>query len=133
QPFSGDGAITARVANQQDTDPWAKAGVMFRETLAANSRHAAMVVTPGNLASFQRRTVTGDVSYQDQFGIAEKTPYWVRLMRNGNNLTGYASSSGVDWIQIGPTATLTNLASTIYVGLAVTAHNAGTVGLVSFD
>jgi hypothetical protein len=31
QPLSGDGEIVARVTSLTPTDPWAKAGVMFRE------------------------------------------------------------------------------------------------------
>ena len=43
----------------QNTNPWAKAGVMIRETLATNSKHASMFLTPGNGVGFQRRVVTG--------------------------------------------------------------------------
>ena len=32
QSFSGDGTITARVGSVGNTNAWAKAGVMFRET-----------------------------------------------------------------------------------------------------
>jgi hypothetical protein len=47
QSLDGDGEILLRVATQDmSTDPWAKAGVMIRETLNADSAHAMMVVTP---------------------------------------------------------------------------------------
>src|SRR5689334_13566149 len=35
--LDGDGEMTARVLSLDDTDSWAKAGVMIRETLAADS------------------------------------------------------------------------------------------------
>ncbi|MBN1766314.1 MAG: DUF5110 domain-containing protein [Sedimentisphaerales bacterium] len=38
--ITGNCEITARVVSQQNTNDWAKAGVMIRETLAAGSRHA---------------------------------------------------------------------------------------------
>src|SRR4030095_7720748 len=59
QPLTGDGEIVAQVLSLQNTDSWAKAGVMIRETLTATSRHAFMAVTAGNGVSFQRRTTTG--------------------------------------------------------------------------
>ena len=137
QPLNGDGVITVRVANQQPTDPWAKAGVMIRESLTPGSRHATMVVTPGSLASFQRRLVTGDISYEDQVTVTSGTngaaPYWVRLARNGDNMTGYYSPDGVNWTQCGPTITLTNLPASVYWGLPVTAHTTSTTSLASFD
>ncbi len=137
QPFKGDGAITVRVANQQPTDPWAKAGVMIRESLSAGSRHATMVVTPGGLASFQRRLVAGGISYEDQSTVTTGTngaaPYWVRVTRSGDNFTGYSSPDGVNWTQCGPVVTITNFVGSAYCGLAVTAHTTNTPGVASFD
>jgi hypothetical protein len=43
--LSGIGSITARVVSISNTDPWAKAGVMIRESLEPGSSHAAVVVT----------------------------------------------------------------------------------------
>ena len=62
QSLSGDGQIVARVVSMTNTDPWAKAGVMIRETLTGGSKHAMMVVTPGNGTAFQRRLSTGGIS-----------------------------------------------------------------------
>src|SRR5262249_39927130 len=56
--LSGDGEVVAQVLSLTNTNPSAKAGVMIRESLAANSTHAMMVFTPSGL-SFQRRTSTG--------------------------------------------------------------------------
>src|SRR5678815_675750 len=53
QVASGDCEIRARVATQQNTDVWAKTGVMIRETTAAGSKQAAMLVTPGSGLAFQ--------------------------------------------------------------------------------
>ncbi len=46
QPLTGDGQIVARVLTVENTMNHAKAGVMFRESLAADARHAEIVVTP---------------------------------------------------------------------------------------
>src|SRR6185369_17549209 len=41
--LNGDGEIAARVLSLDDTDAWAKAGVMIRESLAADSKFAMTV------------------------------------------------------------------------------------------
>ena len=43
KPLTGDGEIVAQVDSLNPTDAWAKAGVMIRETLAANSTFAMTV------------------------------------------------------------------------------------------
>ncbi|MGB2866480.1 MAG: LamG domain-containing protein, partial [Sedimentisphaerales bacterium] len=44
--LTGAGSIIARVDSVQNTNDWAKAGVMIRETLDADSAHAFACVTP---------------------------------------------------------------------------------------
>jgi cellulose 1,4-beta-cellobiosidase len=53
------------------------------------------------------------------------------LARSGNTFTGYRSADGVNWTQLG-SATFT-MASTAYVGLAVTAHNNSSLCTATFD
>ena len=50
-PLTGDAQIVAHVTSMQFTDPWAKAGVMFRESLLPGSKHALMVVTAGGFSA----------------------------------------------------------------------------------
>lgn len=132
QQLTGNGTITARVTQVQNTDAWAKAGVMIRETLSAGSRHAMMVVTPGNNTAFQRRTSTNSSS--SHTASSGNAPYWVRMDRLGNTLTAYRSPSGNDgsWVQVG-NVTLSNLPQTIYFGMCVTSHKSGTLCTAKFD
>jgi len=51
--LTGAGSIVAKVLSVDNTDPWAKAGVMIRETLDADSKFAAVYITPGNGCRFQ--------------------------------------------------------------------------------
>ena len=121
--LTGNGTITARVDSVENTDVWAKAGVMFRNTLDANSANAFLAMTPGNGATFQSRSSTnGNTNWMNTSGLS--APYWVRLTRSGNNFTAYRSANGVDWTQIGSTTAIT-MNSTVYVGLAVTSHSSG--------
>jgi uncharacterized repeat protein (TIGR03806 family) len=128
--LTGDGEIRARVASVQNTDPWAKAGVMFRDTLADNSVHAYAVISSANGAVFQRRTTTGGTS-DNTDGPEYAAPAWVRLVRAGNLFTAYASTNGSVWTQIG-SATIA-MAGSAYVGLAVTAHDNGVLNASVFD
>jgi beta-galactosidase len=120
-PVSTNCDIRARVLSVQNTDPWAKAGVMIRETLTAGSRNAYMPISYGSGASYQWRSSTGGSSDNiAQSGIA--APYWVRLTRTNNTFSGYISANGTSWTQVGPSTNMT-MASSVYAGLAVTAHN----------
>lgn len=118
--LSGNGEVIARVAGVQNTNAWAKAGVMIRETLAANSKHASMFLTPGNGLAFQWRSATGGASTHTAGGAAA-APYWVRMVRSGSTFTAYKSTNGTTWTSVG-SSTIT-MASSVYVGLAVTSHN----------
>jgi hypothetical protein len=53
------------------------------------------------------------------------------LARSGDTLTAYRAPDGTNWTQQG-TATFT-LASTVYIGLALTSHNSSTLGTARFD
>jgi type II secretory pathway pseudopilin PulG len=130
QRLSGDGQIVARVVSLTNTNSWAKAGVMIRETLTAGSKHALMVVTPGSGNAFQRRTSTSGNSTTTA-GSAVTAPYWVKLTRVGNNLTSYESSNGSIWTQVG-TDTV-SMATDVYIGLCVTSHNDGILCTAAFD
>src|SRR5205085_468597 len=99
---------------------WSKAGVMIRESLAANAINAFIAVTPGNGVTWQTRSTTGGNSGNAATGSLV-APYWVKLVRSGNTFTGYRSPDGITWTQQG-TATIT-MASAAYVGLVLTSHN----------
>jgi hypothetical protein len=127
---TGNCSVVARVVGVQNTDAWAKAGVMIRASLAANAPHAYVSVTPGNGVAFQYRTTTGGSSSSgNTTGLG--APYWIRLVRTGNTFTGYRSPNGVNWTQQG-TTTIT-MGTTVYVGLALTSHNNSLACAASFD
>lgn len=134
--LTGDGEIKARITSQTNTASWAKAGVMIRETLTTGSRHALMYVTPyetRNGFEMLKRTTTGGAT-TDIPGPANNAPpnNWVRLVRTGDTIIGYASADGANWTQV-HTATYKSLPSTMYFGLAVASVSNATLGTVTFD
>ena len=130
--MTGDGEIRARVSSQTNTHPWAKAGVMIRDTTAANSAHAMMAVTPGNGFAMQYRTTTGGSSSSISGPALNPFPNnWVRLTRSGNLITSYVSANGTAWTQVGQ-ATIT-LGSTVSIGLPVLSTDDAVLSTATFD
>jgi hypothetical protein len=116
---SGDCTVTARVASVQGSDGWTKAGLMVRETLQFDSANALVALTPQNGTYFSYRSATsGNSSGSASSGSA---PCWLKLVRSGNTFTGYRASNPNNWTPIG--STTIPMASNVFVGLALTAHN----------
>ncbi|WP_338285537.1 Calx-beta domain-containing protein [Luteolibacter sp. LG18] len=130
--MTGDGEIRARVTSQTNTGGWAKAGVMMRDTTAAGSAHAMMVVTPSNGFANQYRATTGASSSHIAGPALNAYPNnWVRVTRCGSLFTTYVSSNGTTWTQVGQ-ETVT-MGSTIRVGLAVDSTSTTTASTATFD
>jgi hypothetical protein len=129
-PLSGDGEVIAQVVSLENTNPWAKAGVMIRESLNPNATNAFMAFTPGNGFSFQRRTTTGGSSASTSGGAAT-SPAWVKVVRSGNIFTGHRSTNGIHWTQVG-SVTIT-MGASVFAGVAVTSHNSGVLATANID
>jgi hypothetical protein len=127
--LTGDGSIVAQVTREDAVANWTKAGVMMRESLDPASRHAFMLVSPGKGLAFQRRTQTAGISTSTS-GFAGLAPYFVKLTRTGATIAASISADGTAWSVVG-TDTIA-MAPTIYVGLAVSSHVAGTLATATF-
>ena len=135
--LTGPGSIIARVESVEQTDDWVKAGVMIRETLDAGSKFAAVYITPTNAdgtptqgCRFQARTdtdvsATSDTSVATPEQMAITAPYWVKLERDiTGNFRGYYSSNGSAWQPMVWRPMVSPMSSNVYIGLALTSHNA---------
>ncbi|MFC1634173.1 hypothetical protein ACFL5Z_04975, partial [Planctomycetota bacterium] len=129
--LTDSGSIEAQVLSVENTNGWAKAGVMIRETLDAGSKFAAVYITPGNGCRFQARTdtdiaATSDTSVVSAEETAITAPYWVRIERAAaGSIRGYYSSDGTNWQPMSWNPQSIPMASDIYIGLALTSHSAG--------
>jgi dextranase len=130
QTSSTNCEVRAWVVSVQNTDPWAKAGVMIRESTAAGAVNAMVEITSGNGVEFQQRTSTGGETTSTVISSVT-APEWVRLVRSGNNFSAYYGPDGTKWTQIGATISIT-MSNSASVGLAVTAHNNTTICTASF-
>ncbi|MHC4726596.1 MAG: DUF1349 domain-containing protein [Planctomycetota bacterium] len=126
-PLNGDGTITAQVISIDDVHTWAKAGVMIRETLDAQTKFAHMILTPVNRVEFMTRLSVDELTN----GTASPegstpAPHWVRLTREGNTFTGEHSADGETWETVADPVEI-EMSPEAFAGLAVTSHIEGTL------
>jgi hypothetical protein len=144
--LSGDGTIVARVVdNGTGSDSWAKGGVMIRETLNQNSKHAMMAITGGDGSgkAFQHRPATGEPAMSAHGGYQVSPPMWIKLTRAGNTFTGYYSVNGFNWIKqenwsldgddAAKNPATIEMARDVYIGLFATSHRSGEVRTYTFE
>jgi regulation of enolase protein 1 (concanavalin A-like superfamily) len=131
--LTGNGSMTARVDSLVNSNAWAKAGVMIRQSVQPDSVHAFMPITPGNSCSFQRRPTTGAASTSDNWaGTAVTAPYWVRITRTGNVFKAESSPDGTTWTALGTQQTIT-MSDPVLIGLALTSHDAAIATSATFS
>ena len=143
--LTGDGSVVARVHSLTATNPWAKAGVMIRESLDTASAYAFMTPTSECRRAFQNRPVTGASAVSADSAPGTITfPIWVKVERQGSYFTGYYSQDGKNWIKQPEsddntrTDRSTNpqgitMSQGVYIGLAVTSHNVSAVNVAEFS
>jgi hypothetical protein len=139
RPLVGDGEMVARVVTEGMADPSTKAGVMIRESLAANAKNAYTLEFPQagrNAPTFQWRPATGSVTQEDGPAAQMSPPIWLRVVRAGNAFSGYyAHDNGDgthgDWVLLGTETVI--MSPSTFIGLAVTSHNNGTAITATFD
>ena len=102
--LTGDGTITARVVSIENTNGFAKAGVMMRDGTGANARNVFTFVTPVATQGFRWQQRLSD-GVSTTLGLpGNATSGWVRITRSGNNFTGHYSTNGVNWNPVGSLA-----------------------------
>ena len=129
QPFSGDGEIVCQISSiSPDVDDYMKAGLMFRESLTANSKNALVYITPENGNAFQFRQTTGGSSVKSS--DAGSIDRWLKLKRTGDLFEAFQSNDGTTWALL-DSSTFT-MSNDIYVGLAVTSNDNSRRGKTTF-
>src|SRR4029079_10838493 len=130
RPLTGDGEIIARVTSQPNTDGWAKAGPMIRQSLDPSSAPAMLQMTGGNGVQFQYRVSDG-AYMAAQSGSGSVPPRWLRLVRQGNQFLSYEAPDGNPWTPVGQVSI--PMSNTVYIGFGITSHNASALGTATFD
>jgi regulation of enolase protein 1 (concanavalin A-like superfamily) len=121
QTLTGDGSITAQVDGMDNTDFYAKAGVMIRETADnPGSKNVMMELLPTGGAYLQYRASTGGGSASVYGGLVT-APYWVQITRSADTFTASISADGFTWSTVG--VVTIPMCTSVSIGLAVTSHN----------
>jgi ABC-type transport system involved in multi-copper enzyme maturation permease subunit len=134
QPLAGNGAVTVRVtslsgspvgggpngtlraASRPVLAPWAKAGLIVERDASPGAAYAAVMVTGAHGVRMQY-DYTHDAPGLPG-AVAVSSPRWLRLTRIGDIITGYDSTDGSHWSEIG-TAQLRGLPRAVQIGLFV--------------
>jgi hypothetical protein len=133
QTLAGDGSMSARATAQAFTHPVAKAGVMLRLNGDADSPFYSALITPTRGVMVEYREIAGGRVFSPDFLPAE-APLHLRVTRAGTRFSAFTSTDGTAWTEIAGTAhDLEHLQGPLQAGLAVTSHDAATLGIVHFE
>src|SRR5207249_2246945 len=83
--------------------------------LTAGSAHVILDLRPNGAVEFMVRSANGG-STSWLSGSTQAAPAWLKLTRTGTTVTGFVSSNGTTWTQVGTTT----LSTAAYTGLVVT-------------
>ncbi|WP_246342658.1 ABC transporter permease subunit [Actinomadura verrucosospora] len=144
RPLSGNGSITVSVSALKSsipegpgdlragTVPWAKAGLVIKQSTRQGSPYAAIMVTGGHGVRMQDAYVNDTAGPPGQ--VSAGSPRLLRLDRSDDMVTGYASTDGAHWTKVG-TVRVSGLGPTAQAGVFVASPPAlegmGTAGSVS--
>ncbi len=132
QTLTGDFVFTARIISNLSSADSAFAGIMLRDTLLSNACSVTMGFGLTNEApAFIARTFPRGVATNSIGPNASVAPYWVRLVKWANTVTGYRSADGVTWTKQG--FARIPVAPQLYVGLAATAGTNTLLNTATFD
>jgi hypothetical protein len=138
--LAGDGSILARVDRLDNTNAWAKAGVMIRGNLDPSASWAYVLWAGDNGVRYQARLATSlgatsDTAVATVEQIAVRTPAWVKLERKGDQFLGYYATGETvtTWTPMVWNPQTIAMNADVYLGLAVTSHAAGVVTQAEFS
>jgi regulation of enolase protein 1 (concanavalin A-like superfamily) len=126
QPLTGNGTITVRVTSQDLTNPWAKAGIMIKQSTAAGSPYVLLAVTPGHGVHLQ-----WGYSHDIAGGTFNFPNAWLRLNRTGDVFTASVSADGTAWTPVGQATVPMTTPATI--GMFANSHRADQLNTTTFD
>lgn len=135
QPVNGNVNFIAKLesfTSSSAMNGWAKTGLMMREGTDVGAANVFLGVTAANGITFQYRNESNNetVTLVTESGV--EAPVWLRLERIGNNFSGYYSTDGANWSQVGNSVSA-SFSSSLYVGLPVSSHSTNVVDAVFSD
>jgi hypothetical protein len=130
QPLAADVTVVARVSSMENTNTYAKAGLMLRESADPDAANVILDLRPDGSIEFMARTTTGEATSFYSGGY-QPFPTWLMLVRMGSTVSGYVSIDGSMWNQVGTISV--DLPPTVLGGLVVTSHDPSLTNTATFD
>lgn len=119
--LDGDAVLTVQLRSMDNTDGWDKAGLMLRASTDPASAHVSIIAIHSGLVQLLTRQGIGRSTGATHLQL-DGFPIWLRLQRQGGDITGYVSRNGSEWRLLG-TSSIDGLPASATAGLAVTSHN----------
>jgi hypothetical protein len=98
------------------------AGVMIRSSTDDNDPFVAMVQTAGNNLLFEYRTTTGGAVTSASLGGVPVGSEYVEIVYQSGLFSGYYSSNGTAWTQLGSSVSIVSMPRIVQAGLAASAN-----------
>jgi hypothetical protein len=138
QSNTTDKTIIAHVDSITNTDTWAKAGVMFRDSSNSGAEDVGLYENPNLQVELQWRDSTNTAANWAGTQVGNTTnAKWLKLVKAGNTFTAYyatttATPASTDWVLVG-THTTTFTGTSYLGGLCVCSHNNGLICTAVFS
>ncbi|MDA1362528.1 hypothetical protein O1R50_23095 [Glycomyces luteolus] len=132
--FQEGSVVTVRVDAVDPVNPWTKAGLVIRNDVTEPEEatgYVVLVATPDNGVSLQWDS-DGDGFLDQGRQQPAAAPVWLRLSREGDQVTAEFSANGTDWTQLGAPVTAAGTSATQDAGMIFTAHSTS-VGQAQFS
>jgi hypothetical protein len=134
--LAADGVVKAHVTSQQNTGPWAKAGVLLRASTAAGSPYYGFFVTPSNGLAVQYRTTPGAATAQ--ILLPGTVPAYLEVTRYTDGggttyYTAYTSPDGVTWTPVSGSTVTFSMPGTLLAGWGADSYSQTTSAQVTMD
>jgi hypothetical protein len=131
RPVSGDAQILARVRDQSSAHPFAKAGVMLRQSVNENAAHVILDLKPDGGIEFMARRAAREPTEYLAGAVATVPDPWLKLVRTGDLVTGWSSADGIEWMEVG--SITVPMGPDIIAAMAVSSHSFSVVNTAIFD
>jgi hypothetical protein len=123
---TGNNTLIVQVTSLQNTNGWAKGGLMYRSTLAAGSPYVGVFATPGVGVTVQYRDTVGAGASMAALNTTVPVPNWLELVWSGSTVTAYyatttSAPTSSQWVLLA-THTVPYSSASYYAGLADCSH-----------
>lgn len=128
EDINGNFEATVKITYQENTNEWAKAGIIVRNDMDLNGAdhngdgYCVISVTPGNGYAFQYDN--NDNGFLDHNSNTGSSSYsvWLKLEKEDSTYTGYYSTDGSSWTEV-HSKNFSSVKSIQDVGIFVTSHS----------